>query len=162
MPYFQRRPYAEMLHEARGMPHDPIEGGFAENVATMADAILRDEMGPGGLTKTGDPSVPVFRVRKSVAGGDKGTMVVGFHNDDQENPTEISATASDLVGPEGTRIPEHCIEITPSRFSVPAGGSCDVQIEIAVPTIGASGRYAGMLNADADNGLQAMIEMNVT
>ena len=161
MPYFQRRPYAEMLNEMRSVPHDPIEGSLAESVATMADTILRDEMGPGGLTKSEDRSVQVFRVRKSVASGDKGAMVIGFHNDDQENPVEIIATASDLVGPGGMCIPGHSVEITPGRFSVPAGDSCDVLIEISVPATAVPGRYTGTLNTDAGNGLQAMIEMNV-
>lgn len=160
MPYFKRRPYAEMVREAEAAASRADPPGPATGALALANAVLSEEL-TASRTHSGDIAPCRLEVRAPVAPGETGRMTVGFENDDPHDPVTISLRAGDLVGRAGARIPADRVDLAPRMLTLPPGGAHDVRIAISVPPGAAPGAYTGPLVVDGVDGLRGEIAIEV-
>lgn len=138
MPYFERKPYKEMIASlapkaSRAADDPPFED--------LARAILSSETGPQHALDG------PFECATPIAPGHKGHITLNFAARGDGPPLELSFTTSDLHGPEGHVLPADLIDVKPASLSLSPGQSSDVVVSVTVPTDRSPGQYQGRVTA---------------
>lgn len=148
MPYFLRKPYAETFFAVPPAAAADPTG----DILSLAAGVLAQEMsGAGTAAGTGAASGP-FRLRKTLAPGQSGDMVLTLAQDGGTGPVAARLACSDLVGPSGL-IPAARITIDPPTLVLSPGAGSDVRITVAAPPGTPPGLYVGVLSSVGDHGL---------
>jgi hypothetical protein len=139
MPYFQRKPFADLISATSA----GAEPGAALDILELAAGVLAQETGNGPAR---------FRLRETLTPGGIGTMVLSLAQDEGAQPITIRLSPGDLVGPSG-RIPASQVTLDPDCVVFGSGGERDVRVTVAAPPGTAPGIYAGTLTSADDAGL---------
>lgn len=146
MPYFTRRPYAEM-HPA--VP--PVEPVPAPDILALAGEVLAQE-------SRGVAEGP-FRTRSPVSPGGTGRIVLDVASEPGPPIPALPLVTADLVGPAG-RIAADRVRVDPPTLL--AGSSQEMVISISVPQDAAAGLYSGTITAPGADGFVLRIEVPVS
>ncbi len=134
MPYFIRQPYAEIEAPRR------VEPRFDDtDILQLAKDVLASTDGADRR----------FRIRDPIRPGGQGAMVLNLAAEEGASPLAISLAATDLAG-GGARIASDSIRISPSRLTIPAGGSADVTVTVLTPPNAPPGVYDGAISLTGD------------
>lgn len=146
MPYFTRRPYAEM------QPACPAaQGASAVDILALADEVLAAE--------TKSASDGPFRMRTPVAPGAAGRIVLDVAIDPGPPVPPLRLITSDLVGSAG-RIAADRVRVDPATLV--AGQDRELLITVSVPSGAAAGTYSGTVTAPGPDGFVIPIEVQVS
>jgi hypothetical protein len=176
MPYFQRKPYAEMLAGATQVPPD-IAPDSCPPVPLLerAAAILKEESTqlpkyqasppaeiPGYLAHPGvlPEGMVVLQPKAAVRPGKTATLVMSVTNE-STTATLCTVSATDLVCASGGRIGAGQVRISPPEASVAPGAAWDVGIAIEVPLGITPGQYSGLLVVSGFEAVHAVLTLRV-
>ncbi len=154
MPYFERRPYREMMTEDAA-----ARGGVApeEAFAGLAREVLSSETAPRQAIDG------PFRVVRPTAPGETGRLTLSIAADERGGPLTLDFTADDLRGPEpGAAIPAGNIAVAPATASVRPGGAVDVTVTIQAPKDAAPGLYRGRIRGEGTEPLALAVEIEIS
>ncbi len=160
MPYFERKPYEQLVKAAEAISPP---SGFAQVPSTpsiparsplveQAASILREESRtvPNSQAEAvGAPipgltaSLPVVLRAAPAKAGAKASVTISLVNTSGDS-VSYSFAFTDLVSVAGERIPSTGIAAFPANAAVPPCGAAEVRIEIEVPRVPA-GDYTGLL-----------------
>ncbi len=146
MPYFKRRPYAEMQSTHPSAPPVPFP-----DILALAGEVLAQE--------TEDQTEGPFRMRSPAAPGTTGWIVLDVAADPGPALPALRLVPSDLVGPAG-RIAASQIRVDPQMM--PAAPLQEMVISVAVPPGTAAGLYSGTVTALGPDGFTLRIEVPVS
>lgn len=146
MPYFTRRPYAEMQVASPSAPPVP-----SPDILALAGEVLAYE--------TGGATEGTFRMRSPVAPGTTGRIVLNVSADPGPVIPALRLAPSDLVGAAG-RIAASQIRVDPQTML--AAPSQEMVISVAVPPGTAAGLYSGTVTAPGPDGFVLRIEVPVS
>ena len=146
MPYFTRRPYAEMQPTVASAP--PVS---APDILAIAGEVLAQESG----RVTEGP----FRMRLPVFPGTTGRIVLDVTADPGPPTPALRLFPGDLVGPAG-RIAADRVSVDPPSMAEAA--SQEMVISVSVPPDTAAGLYSGTISAPGPDGFVLRIEVPVS
>jgi hypothetical protein len=187
MPYFQRKPYAEMIAGAVQVPSaaTAADSGLPASLLERAAAILKEEstqlpkhpanspvpipgnLIPGNLVP-GNLTVPavlpdgivMLRPKTAVKPGQTATLVMSVANE-SDTAMLCTVSATDLVAVSGGRIGGGQLQFSPREASVAPGAPVDIGIAIEVPPGIAPGQYAGLLVVSGLEPVHAVLTVSV-
>jgi uncharacterized repeat protein (TIGR01451 family) len=177
MPYFQRKPYAEMIAGAVQVPSADVAppAGPAVPLLERAASILKEEStqlpkhpanppvpmpGSSGVPGALPEGIVTLQPRAAVRPGQSATLVISVANESGE-ATVCTVSVTDLVSATGGRIGAGQVRISPRQAPVAAGAAADVCIAIDVPPGIAPGRYAGLLVVSGFEAVHALLTVSV-
>lgn len=138
MPYFERKPYTEMLADAAAKaPPAAPDVSFEE----LARAVLSNETGPQHALDG------PFECKAPIAPGKSGQITLSFAAQGDGPPLELAFGTSDLHGPDGHVLPADLIDVKPASLSLAPGQRSDVIVTATVPMDRAPGTYQGRITA---------------
>jgi hypothetical protein len=184
MPYFQRKPYAEMIAGAVPVPTAAADSGLQVPLLERAAAILKEESTqlpkhstnppvpiPSNLIPSlipANPAVPavlpdsivVLQPKAAVKPGQTATLVMSVANE-SDTATVCTVSATDLVSVSGGRIGGGQLRFSPREASVAPGAPVDIGVAIEVPPGIAPGQYAGLLVVSGFEAVHAVLTVSV-
>lgn len=149
MPYFQRKPYAETVQSG------PVAANSAGDILDLASRVLAQEMVVPAASEG------PFRLRRSLAPGQSGSMVLTLAQDGGTLPLATRLSCSDLVGPSG-RIAASQVRLHPAMVVLGPGAASDLRVTVTAAPGTAPGLYVGTLTSPDDAGLSIRVEVPVT
>ena len=155
MPYFERKPYAEMMAEAAAREAQRAEASEEPAFEDLARGVLAAESAPERAY------VGPFRVREVVAPGRRGGLTVAIAADRQGGPLTLDFAEGDLRGPGDAAIPASRMRLSPARMTIPPGEAVDVDISILVPEETAPGVYCGRVVGHGSEPTTIHVEVEV-
>jgi hypothetical protein len=148
VPYFQRKPYAEMAQS--GTPADSAAG----DILDMASRVL-----------AGETAVPAatdgpFRLRRSLVPGQSADMVLTLSQEGGTLPLATRLACSDLVGPSG-RIAASQVRLDPAVVVLGPGATSDLRVTVTAAPGTQPGLYVGTISSTDNAGLSIRVEVPV-
>jgi hypothetical protein len=104
--------------------------------------------------------MPVLSFAQPVAPGASATLPFGLRAEDGL-PAHVSIAASDLVGPDGHRVPASAMVFDPQPLAVAPGQTSRGLASITVPPGTAPGRYTGVFRATELEDLVSVVMLDV-
>ena len=177
MPYFQRKPYAEMMAAATQVPAGLVAPGAGPQAPLLerAAAILKEESTQLPKHSTappvalpGSPAVPavlpeglvVLQPKAPARPGQTATLVISVANESGQ-ATVCTVSVTDLVSASGGRIGGSQVRISPRQAPVAPGAAADVGIAIDVPPETPPAQYAGLLVVSGFETVHAVLTVSV-
>lgn len=161
MPYFERKPFAELQDVLAGrLQHvdSPAASAISASLVEQAAAILQKESQSApawqGPVNTPAPSwpnfvlpggtnvIPVVLQAPPARPGQQARISIAIINDSDED-VPYSFQFTDLISPTGGRIPQSALRTIPVDAVIPSGGSADAGFEIQIPSV-PPGPYFGL------------------
>jgi hypothetical protein len=157
LPYYKRFPFQEMLQREHAMKANPPDqiAEPDENFLKLADSVLAEDSGASP-----DVEGP-FHLLKPLKAGETGQMILTLENVASDAPETLNLSPNDLLSANGGRIGRSGVRITPSSFTIPPGGSKDVQVSVITPKEAKPGTYTGAIAVSGrhDFGIQITAEV---
>lgn len=147
MPYFHRKPYAEMTSALA-----PVAPGAAEApILSLAETVLTEQGGTPGSA---------FRARRPVRPGETARLTLRFAVDGSAGAVTLRFAADELTGP-GPAIGAAHVAVSPAEATVRGDVAAVVEVAVAIPAGAAPGLYRGRLRVSGDERFDEAFEVMV-
>ena len=154
MPYFERKPWSEMLGGLTDINVTPKAANDDFDIAELAQTILTAESRKHALDGP-------FRCRKQVCPEEKAKLVLNVAADDNGGPLTLDLSPGDLRARSGHVIPSNLVHVEPARLRIPPGGSQSFEVHVLVPHSAEQGLYSGRVVGNGPEPISFIVEFEV-
>lgn len=133
-------------------------------LAQRAITISAGAVGSGESPAKPAPSaggIPALTIAQPVKPGERVEVPMTLENDSDRTTETFRFISSDLINPDGERIPAQQITFVPETITIEPHKSATITVAIVVPEGAPSGVYSGLLQATRLNQLRAVVTLQV-
>lgn len=159
MPYFERKPYDEMIREAAAAPAAAAAGSAAAPGETPIVEIARgilDAEARGRHAVDGP-----FACAAATPPGGTGTIVLSIAATQAGGPLAMRFEPCGLTGPGGAELGADLLSVAPATLRLRPGEAQDVTVTLSVPDLAAPGRYHGRIDGFGDERTAIVVSFDV-
>ncbi len=132
-------------------------------LAQRAITISADAVGSAGPAKPAPSAggIPALTIPQPIKPGERVEVPMTLENDSDQTTETFRFISSDLINPDGERIPAQQITFAPDTITIEPHKSATITVAIVVPEGAPSGVYSGLLQATRLNQLRAVVTLQV-